>query len=43
MNGQTGKFVGNLPCDPKAFWRTFWITSIIAAIAIFGVGYLFFR
>ncbi|MBO4867288.1 MAG: hypothetical protein J5582_12150 [Ruminococcus sp.] len=43
MNGQTGKFVGNLPCDPKAFWRTFWLTAIVSAIAIFGVGYLFFR
>lgn len=24
MNGQTGKFVGNLPLDKSAYWRWFW-------------------
>ena len=43
MNGQTGKFVGNLPCDSAAYRRTLLITAMIAAAAIFAVGWLFFR
>ncbi len=39
MNGQTGKFVGNLPMDKKAYWRYFGISSAIfaavAAVALF--------
>ena len=38
MNGQTGKFVGNLPLDKRAYWRYFFgtmgITSAIAAVLI---------
>lgn len=34
MNGQTGKFIGNLPCDKKLknkiFWKTFAISAAIA-------------
>ena len=34
MNGQTGKFVGNLPMDIGAFWRWFFaIFGIVAAIS----------
>lgn len=36
MNGQTGKFVGDLPMDKKAFWR--WLFGLAAAIA--GVVFL---
>ena len=43
MNGQTGKFVGNLPCDKGLYRRSFLIASIIAAIAIYAVAWLFFR
>lgn len=35
MNGQTGKFVGNLPCDKSLFWKSFFATSgLCAAIAL---------
>ncbi len=38
MNGQTGKFVGNLPIDKRAYWRYFFgtmgITTAIAALLI---------
>ncbi len=32
MNGQTGKFVGELPCDKKRYWGLF--AGIVAAIAV---------
>ncbi len=40
MNGQTGKFVGNLPVDKKAYWR--WLLSLTAGIgaAVLGLAYL---
>ena len=38
MNGQTGKFVGNLPVDKKAlqmyFWRTFGIVAVIVYVVM---------
>ncbi len=37
MNGQTGKFVGDLPMDKKAFWK--WFLGIMAGSA--AVIYLF--
>ena len=40
MNGQTGKFAGDLPMDKGAFWK--WLlglTGIIGAVA-FGISYL---
>ncbi len=40
MNGQTGKFVGDLPCDKAAWWR--WLLGLTAGIsaAVFGIiGY----
>lgn len=34
MNGQTGKFVGNLPCDVSLMWKYFFgTTGIVAAAA----------
>lgn len=41
MNGQTGKFVGNLPIDKGAFWRWFILTGLISAAAVFGIIMLF--
>ena len=32
MNGQSGKLVGNLPVDKKAFWKYVGIFSVIATI-----------
>ena len=40
MNGQTGKFAGNLPMDKAAFWRWFGgITGAVSAL-VFGLSYL---
>lgn len=40
MNGQTGKFTGDLPMDKKKYWRRFFIyTGIFAAISFF-IAYL---
>ncbi len=35
MNGQTGKFVGDLPVDKGAYWR--WFFGVFAAVAA-GIG-----
>lgn len=40
MNGQTGKFVGDLPCDKGAFWRYFFTVAGISAAAVFVVSWL---
>lgn len=40
MNGQTGKFVGNLPLDRGAFWKWFAIIASVSAACAFGI--LFF-
>ena len=40
MNGQTGKFVGDLPCDESLKKKITWGTAAIAAIATFAVGFL---
>jgi len=40
MNGQTGKMVGNMPCDSKKYWATFAVTaaaSMLLAILIGGL------
>ncbi len=38
MNGQTGKFVGNLPCDKGLFWKSMLITTAITStLAFFGM------
>lgn len=40
MNGQTGKFIGDLPVDNKAYWLRFsWIAGLIGAAA-FGIAKL---
>ncbi len=41
MNGQTGKFVGDLPCDKKAFWRCFRLISLGISAAGILVNLLF--
>ncbi len=35
MNGQTGKFVGNLPMDKAAFWKTFALLSFCIGTVLF--------
>lgn len=40
MNGQTGKFVGNLPCDKKAYWKWFATIAAVASVAIYGAMWL---
>lgn len=34
MNGQTGKFVGDLPLDKKAYWKWYGIWAAILAVVI---------
>lgn len=40
MNGQTGKFVGDLPMDKSAFWMWFAGTTAVAGIAAMAISYL---
>ena len=40
MNGQTGKFVGDLPLDKGAYWKYFILFSIIAAIVCYLIAWL---
>ena len=40
MNGQTGKFVGDLPVDEKAKRKWFWLLAGIGAAITFGIGAL---
>lgn len=40
MNGQTGKFVGNLPMDKAAYWKWWFIVALATAVACFGISYL---
>ena len=40
MNGQTGKFVGDLPMDKGAFWKWFGIIAGSVTAGVFGVLYL---
>ena len=37
MNGQTGKFVGNLPCDKGLFWKYFFVSFGIGAVIIAAI------
>ena len=41
MNGQTGKFVGNLPVDKNAYWRYFGMISGIVGAITFALTALF--
>ena len=38
MNGQTGKFVGNLPMDKGIFWRYFSMIGVISAVVIYAIA-----
>lgn len=38
MNGQTGKFVGNLPLDRGAYWRWTGLIALIATAVSFAVS-----
>lgn len=38
MNGQTGKFVGNLPLDKGAYWRWTGLIALIATVAALAVS-----
>lgn len=40
MNGQTGKFVGNLPADMGKFWRFLMLFSVIFGAVGAGIGVL---
>ena len=37
MNGQTGKFVGNLPVDKGAFWKYFFIVAGAVFAGVLGI------
>lgn len=41
MNGQTGKFVGDLPMDKSLFWRYFAITFGIATAVVYLLQFIF--
>ena len=43
MNGQTGKFVGNLPTDKKAFLRWLFSLGLGIAAAVFGILFLIWK
>ena len=40
MNGQTGKFVGNLPCDMEKYFTLFGIFTVVITIAVYVIGHL---
>ncbi len=40
MNGQTGKFVGDLPMDKGAYWMWWGIVVLLSAALSFGITYL---
>ena len=40
MNGQTGKFVGDLPMDKGLYWKNFGIMTGVIGAAVFGLTYL---
>lgn len=43
MNGQTGKFVGNLPMDKGKFWKYFFIYFIISFAVTFLIAFLLLK
>jgi DNA-directed RNA polymerase subunit RPC12/RpoP len=40
MNGQTGKFVGDLPCDTGALWKCRLLLTAVCAAGVYLIGYL---
>ena len=41
MNGQTGKFVGNLPMDKKAWWKWWGIYGAVSSAVVLALAWLF--
>ncbi len=41
MNGQTGKFVGNMPTDWKTYWKYFFILTFGIGIIIYAIMWLY--
>ncbi len=41
MNGQNGKFVGNLPMDKGAWWKWFGIYGAISSVVVYLLAWLF--
>jgi len=41
MNGQTGKFVGNLPFNKKSYYKWYFLISSILSIIGIALGYLY--
>lgn len=42
MNGETGKFVGNLPVDEKAYKKLWWKVFLIASVAAYAASWLIY-
>lgn len=42
MNGQTGKFVGDLPLDKRAYWTYFLSIGLSTSLLIYGLVWLFY-
>jgi len=40
MNGQTGKFVGDLPVDKNKFWKLFGLIAAGASVAVYALALL---
>jgi hypothetical protein len=40
MNGQTGKFVGDLPTDWGIFWKWFAILAVIITAVLIGIAFI---
>ena len=40
MNGQTGRFVGNLPVDKAAYWKWWALAAAAVSALSFGIGWL---
>ena len=38
MNGQTGKMVGNMPCDAKKYWATFTVSAAVSFLLALLIG-----
>lgn len=42
MNGQTGKFVGNLPMDKGKFWKIYGISAVIFTVIVHIIRWIVF-
>lgn len=43
MNGQTGKFAGNLPMDKGAFWRIFFLVFLIVVVVVWAISFVMWK